>query len=428
MKPLLLTSLLLLGFGQAAPSQDVDLQWNTPIVAQVPSDRRLQEADRLGQQVVQLYQQGRYEEAIAVAQQVLAIRESILGDHPDTATSLNNLARLYQAMGRYGEAEPLFQRSLSIIETQLGADHPNTATSLNNLAALYDSQGRYSEAEPLYKRSLLIREQQLGADHPDTAQSLNNLAVLNWSQDRFDQSLGFLARGLEVEETNILANIATLTESQQRDYLSTIDSSEDLIVSLHLQHLPTKPQASATALTTILRRKGRILDTLSNSLQRLRANASPEDLERLSQISQLHTQLTNLLNQVTTREQVLAIQSQIDDLQKQLAQNNPEFNPEPVTLEAIRSLLPTDAALIEFFQYRPYNPKAERGERYSEPRYAAYILTPQGDPVGIDLGEAKTIDTRLGFFRQQLIDPGSTGRLRQISQQVYQAVFQPLEP
>ena len=29
-------------------------------------------------------------------------------DHPDTLTSVNNLAALYQAQGRYGEAEPLF--------------------------------------------------------------------------------------------------------------------------------------------------------------------------------------------------------------------------------------------------------------------------------------------------------------------------------
>jgi len=55
-----------------------------------------------------------------------------------------------------------------------------TATSHNqsNLASLYQSQGRYSEAEPLYGRSLSIREQQLGADHPDVATSLNNLAAL----------------------------------------------------------------------------------------------------------------------------------------------------------------------------------------------------------------------------------------------------------
>ena len=92
------------------------------------------------------------------------------------ATSLNNLALLYQAMGRYAEAEPLYRRSLAIWEKQLGRDHPAVATIVNNLASLYWAMGRYAEAEPLLRRSLEVREKQLGRDHPDVAQSLNNLA------------------------------------------------------------------------------------------------------------------------------------------------------------------------------------------------------------------------------------------------------------
>ena len=79
-------------------------------------------------------------------------------DHPDVATSLNNLAVLYDDQGRYADAEPLYKRSLAIREKALGPDHPDVATSLNNLAELYDDQGRYADAEPLYKRSLAIYE------------------------------------------------------------------------------------------------------------------------------------------------------------------------------------------------------------------------------------------------------------------------------
>ena len=82
------------------------------------------------------------------------------------ATSLNNLAGLYQAMGRYAEAEPLYRRSLAIWEKQLGPDHPHVATSLNDLAALHRAIGRYGEAEPLYRRSLAIDEKRLGATTP----------------------------------------------------------------------------------------------------------------------------------------------------------------------------------------------------------------------------------------------------------------------
>ena len=69
---------------------------------------------------------------------------------------------MYESQGKYEEAEPLYQRSLGIRETKLGKDHPNVASSLNNLAGLYESQGKYEEAESLYKRSLGIRKNKLG--------------------------------------------------------------------------------------------------------------------------------------------------------------------------------------------------------------------------------------------------------------------------
>ncbi len=82
------------------------------------------------------------------------------------ATSLNDLALLYDNQSKYAEAEPLYKRSLAIYEKALGPEHPHVAASLNNLATLYRDQGRYAEAEPLNKRALAIVEKALGPDHP----------------------------------------------------------------------------------------------------------------------------------------------------------------------------------------------------------------------------------------------------------------------
>ena len=45
------------------------------------------------------------------------------------------------------------------------------ATSLNDLAALYQAQGRYPEAEPLYQHAVMIVLISLGIEHPQTQQN-----------------------------------------------------------------------------------------------------------------------------------------------------------------------------------------------------------------------------------------------------------------
>ena len=128
-----------------------------------PEDLQLAEAQQLSQQVLQLNQQGKYDEAVPLAERALAIRRKILGEeHPDVATGLNNLAALYENQGRYAEAEPLYQQALELHQYLLGKDHLDFALSLNNLAGLYESQGKYMEAEPLYQQALELRiERQL---------------------------------------------------------------------------------------------------------------------------------------------------------------------------------------------------------------------------------------------------------------------------
>ena len=114
------------------------------------------------------------------------------------AQSLNNLALLYDAWGRYSESEPLYKRSLEIGEKALGKDHPGVAVSLNNLALLYWRQGRYSESEPLFRRSLEIKEKTLGKDHPDVAVTLGNLALLYQGQGKYSEAEQMIEASLDI--------------------------------------------------------------------------------------------------------------------------------------------------------------------------------------------------------------------------------------
>ncbi len=144
------------------------------------------------------YQQGNYPEAEKQWAAALKEAEGFGPQDPRLATSLNNLAQVYRAQGRYAEAEPLYKRALAIQEKALGPDHPSVAKSLNNLAELYRAQGRYEEAELRYKRALAIMEKALGPEHPDVALGLENYAVLLRETGRGAEANKMEARAKEI--------------------------------------------------------------------------------------------------------------------------------------------------------------------------------------------------------------------------------------
>ena len=162
-------------------------------------------ADLLGRAGAYFHGRGAYSHAVPLLRDVLAICEKTLGsEHPETASSLNNLASLLQAQGDLAAARPLFERALAIREKALGPEHPRTATSLNNLASLLQAQGDIAAAtRPLFERALAIREKALGPEHPNTASSLNNLALLLMDQGDFAAARPLLERTLAIAERTL---------------------------------------------------------------------------------------------------------------------------------------------------------------------------------------------------------------------------------
>ncbi|CAL1136673.1 unnamed protein product, partial [Cladocopium goreaui] len=156
---------------------------------------------------------------------LLDFRTAKLGeDHPDTLTSLNNLALLLYAQGHLAEAEPLFRKALEKSKAKLGEDHPDTLNSINNLAAVLDDQGHLAEAEPLYREALEKRKAQLGEDHPDTLNSINNLAAVLDAQGHLAEAEPLYREALEKRQAklgedhpdtlNSLNNLAAVLKAQ----------------------------------------------------------------------------------------------------------------------------------------------------------------------------------------------------------------------
>ncbi len=148
-----------------------------------------------------------YGQAKPLLQHALAICEQAPGpEHPQTASTLNNLAQVYYLQGHYDPAEPLLQRALAICEHAQGAEHLDTATILYHLQWLYYLQGKYALAEPLAHRTLAIREKALGPEHPDTSDAFTDLALLYDAQGKYELAEPFLHYVVAITEQSLGLN------------------------------------------------------------------------------------------------------------------------------------------------------------------------------------------------------------------------------
>jgi CHAT domain-containing protein/tetratricopeptide (TPR) repeat protein len=366
---------------------------------------------------------GDYARAEPLQARAVAIYEKLKPGHPGTANALDNLAEVYEVKGDYARSESLHLRALDIYKKALGPEHPDFAIALANLARLYKLKGDYAQAEPLYQNSLDIIKKTLGTEHPHAGTALNYLTELYEAKGDYASALQFSAQALEVRETNLALILATGSERQKLAYLATLSGETNTTISLHTRLTPADPQALRLALTTVLRRKGRALDAMSDQIASLRRRLDPKDRALLDQLYATQAQLAALTlggpgktPPAEHRAAQARLEAQVEQLQDAVARRSAEFRvrTQPVTLEQVRGALPAGSTLVEFFSYRPFDPKAKTwAARFGPARYVAYVLGGRGEPLWTDLGEATAVDAEMARLLAALKCPQAATGLEQ---------------
>jgi tetratricopeptide (TPR) repeat protein len=174
---------------------------------------------------IALQGQGRYPEAFAVHQRILAWCEKNRSkNHLDTLRQKYNIALVYDCQGRYKEAEQLYREALDGTASNplVGANHPEALRMLCSLAAVLDIQGHSAEAEKMFEKAREGQEEQLGYYHPDTLLTLHNLAIsaqgrddLNEAEERFLEVLEGQERTLGANHSSTLRTLGNLAFNYQ---------------------------------------------------------------------------------------------------------------------------------------------------------------------------------------------------------------------
>jgi CHAT domain-containing protein/tetratricopeptide (TPR) repeat protein len=381
---------------------------------------------------------GDYARAETLYEQSLAIWENALGpEHPYVSTALSNLAGLYRVKGDYARAEPLYERSLAIAEKVLGPEHPDVGRTLNSLAFLYHAGGDDGRAAPLYERSLAIIERTLGPEHPSVADPVGNLAWLYHAKGDDERAESLHARALAIAERQIQILLPTGSEAQARAYMATLKWQTDTMVSFQRMR-PDAPSMTRLALTTVLRRKGRVLDVVSGGVATLRSRVGSEEralldalLERRAALAKLILRGRGTTDPEIHREALAKMRSEVETLERQALRRGGQLQAiaTPVEIAGVQARIPSDAALVEMVRYREFDPTPPPGDtRWGAAQFGAFVLRAEGDPVWTTLGEAKLVVESVDAFRAALVNRTlTTARFREHAMKLYARVLGPLE-
>ena len=152
----------------------------------------------LDRQVEELLSQGRLKKALSAAQEVLKSRAETDASSPEYASSLQRVASILYALGRYEEAEKAFKSATTLRRRVLGDDHVDYAESLHDVAKVYDALDRRDDAMVAFREAFEIRKAQLGGAHEDSLETLDELARLAKVTQKFERAVLFAEEAVRI--------------------------------------------------------------------------------------------------------------------------------------------------------------------------------------------------------------------------------------
>jgi len=202
-----------------------------PAAARTPADPAA-ELSRIEEMLQSATAERRWDDAVALGRQALAIEETQKGrDDPEVAGTLSLIGGWLAEQGKLGEATALYRRALAIFMARLGADHEMTRRAASRLGANLIATGQYDEADALY-RAAVGRAVARDAGSRETALAYNNLGYAMGREGRFTEARDLYGKALAIAkgwdpadldlaliESNVAANMDALGRTLEAEPL-----------------------------------------------------------------------------------------------------------------------------------------------------------------------------------------------------------------
>jgi len=324
-----------------------------------------------------------------------------------------SLAEIKRAEGKPKEALALLEQGRAAVSkttpmATLGFDW--------QIAEVLRELGETRRAEKIVDDYRASIAKWFGTRHPLYGTSLLSSYRLYVAAGKIPQAERALTDSLDLAEKELSLVLRTGTESDHAVYFARNNYQLDTAINFQLNHAPKSPSAARLGLTTLLRRKGRVLDAAAGAMATIRSKLAPEDKKLLDELASARAQLAKLTvagpsatGEGDYAKEIAALEDRIQKLEVQVSKKSAAYRAvtQPIDLAPVQKMIPADARLIEMVNYQPIDPKAPYSLKPAYPprRYAAYVAAGKGDPTLVDLGDAAAIDKAVEKFRKAVADP-----------------------
>jgi serine/threonine protein kinase/uncharacterized protein HemY len=159
-----------------------------------------------------LFNLGRFGDAEQCFRRTLELRTRALPpDSGEIGVSLYGLARALDAQGKNEEAERLYRQALEISHRWPQSTSADAASVADDLGWLLMAEGRFDEAEPLLREALETRRRLLPPGDYSLATSMNYLARLLQRQGKYDEAESLLREVLQHRRQYLPAGHPTIS-------------------------------------------------------------------------------------------------------------------------------------------------------------------------------------------------------------------------
>jgi tetratricopeptide (TPR) repeat protein len=145
-----------------------------------------------------------YVQTESIYEQVLAAQMKLKPGSGQILGTVEQLGPIYEADGKFGQAEVLYQKAVEVNQTALPQGHLSLIGSLNDLALYYERRERLSEARTYYKLALDEFGNPPSSDKSlmdlNRAIVLKNYARLLRKMNRADEATGYETQAKTLDE------------------------------------------------------------------------------------------------------------------------------------------------------------------------------------------------------------------------------------